>query len=185
MKKTVFNKMDKKVNEVYGQVEQYNEKIFKPVEKEYNELVSELETLKNTPNVITPDGGVDAYFKRQERLKVLPELIADANNRRVEALAQKDPFMDSLYLSVYNELGDDFKAEYNNNVDELLTEFNDAVSKMISVYHKMLTLDREYNELTNDMQYVRGIYMTLDSNLKVNPCLAEHNIYKLNLSTSK
>ena len=79
----VLNKGIEMEEQLYAQLDSYNEKVVGAVDKQIADLKAELEHLTVTANKITLDTDMDEYMANQQRLKELPNLIVDVEREMI------------------------------------------------------------------------------------------------------
>ena len=175
LKNTMLKKAEGQITKLYDARESYDKEVIEAMSEELESLKKEYEELKLNSNVIT-SFNKDEYFKKQARLKELPEIINKLEADLIKAHSDKEEFKSGLCKNIYNEIGADIREEYNNNIDVLLTAFDEHLTELISVYKEMEQLTKEYNNTLYDVITTNGIYLSFGHDVKYNKIKASHNL---------
>lgn len=162
--------------QLYAQLDNYNEKLVGAIDRQIAELKDELEALTLSANKITLDTDMDVYMANQQRLKELPTLIEDTERERKKIVDNREHYKDDMCKSIYKEIGSDYVAEFNSNMEALMKEYDKALSTMIAIDKQMRELESEYNNGLYTVRNTKGIYMTMDRVPKLHRLHSEHNL---------
>lgn len=172
----VLNKGIEMEEQLYAQLDSYNEKVVGAVDNHITDLKAELEHLAVTANSITLDTDMDEYMANQQRLKELPNLIVDAERERVKLINNRQSYKDDICKGIYREIGSEYVAEFNSNLDALMKEYDKALSTMIALDKQMRELEVDYKMGLATVRSTNGVYMTIDKSPKLYKLHSEHNL---------
>ena len=172
----VLNKGIEMEEQLYDQLNNYDEKLVGLVDKHIAELKAELEHLTLNANKITLDTDMDVYMANQQRLKDLPNLILDAERERLKLIENKKSYKDDICKGIYREIGSDYVEEFNSNLDALIKEYDKALSTMIAIDKQMRELETEYNNGLYTVIHTKGVYMGISRTPKMFKLHSEHNL---------
>lgn len=175
LKNTMLKKGEQLINQLYESLENYDTEVIEAMSGELEKLKAEHEELKLSSNVIT-SFNKDDYFKKQARLKEIPEQINQLESDLIKAHSDREEFKSGICKNIYNEIGADIRAEYNNNIDILLTAFDEHLTELISIYRDIEQLTKTYNNTLYDVRYTKGIYLNFDYSTKYNTIKDNHNV---------
>lgn len=175
LKNIAFKKAEEQQNKLYEALDQYDINVIEAMSGELEKLKEEYEYLKLNGNVIT-DFNKDEYFKKQARLKELPQIIVQLEKDKMKAINDKDSFKNAICLNIYKNIGNDVSEEYNSNLDVLLNIFDEHLTGLISVYREMEQLTSNYKYSVGEVLRTKGVYMSIDHIYKVNQIKNSHNM---------
>lgn len=175
LKNAMLKKAEEQVVKLYDALDSYDKEVIEAMSEELESLKKEHEELKLNGNVIT-SFNKDEYFKKQARLKELPEIINKLEADLIKAHSDKKEFKSGLCRNINNEIGADIREEYNNNIDVLLTAFDEHLTELISIYKEVDQLTRDYKNTLYDVITTKGVYLNFAHDIKYNKIKASHNL---------
>ena len=179
MAKLQYEVLDKGIEmeeQLYAQLDSYNEKVVGAVDKQIADLKAELEHLTVAANKITLDTDMDEYMANQQRLKELPNLIVDVERERVKLVNNRQSYKDDICKGIYREIGSKYIAEFDANMEALMKEYDKALSTMIAVDKQMRELETKYKNGLYNVMSTKGVYMSVDRASKMYRLHSEHNL---------
>lgn len=176
LKYEIYNKGIQMEEQLYNQLQNYDEVVVGVVDEKLAALKKEREELQINSNVISIDTDMNVYLENQQRLKELPTLIFDTENERLKAINNKKNYQDKLCKGIYQEIGGEYAAEYNENMQILSNEYKKYLTKMIELHKEMEQLERDYKFGLNTVINTKGVYLTIDKYPYINKIHSEHNI---------
>lgn len=180
LKSEVYNKGIQMEEQLYNQLENYDNVIVGVVDEKLAALKKELEELKINSNVIGIDTDMNIYLNNQQRLKELPIIIDDTERERLKLIKNKEEYKYKLCKGIAAEIGVDYAAEFDDNMKILSTEYNKHLTKIIELHNQMEEMERDYNAALFETIHTKGVYITINKSPYINKIHAKHNV-KLNL----
>lgn len=184
LKFEIYNKAIGLEQKLYNQLDNYDSAIVGVVNENLEALKTEYEELKVNSNVIDINTDMKDYLNKQQRIKELPVIIADTERERLKLIKNKEEYKNKLCKGIYQEIGEEFAEEFNDNMKILSNEYNKHLTKIVEIHKSMERLERDYNAALFETIKTKGIYMTIDKSSYVNRINMEHNI-KLNLINAR
>ncbi|SJP68436.1 Uncharacterised protein [Clostridioides difficile] len=172
----VLNKGIEMEEQLYAQLNSYDDKVVGAVDKQIADLKAELEHLTVTANKITLDTDMDEYMANQQRLKELPNLIVDAERERLKLINNKQSYKEDICKGIYREVGSEYVAEFSSNMEALMKEYDKALSTMIAIDKQMRELEADYKNGLYSVMHTKGVYMTIDRASKMYGLHSDHNL---------
>lgn len=143
--------------------------------RELETLKVEYEDLKINGNKIT-SFNKDEYFKKQARLKELPQIIEQLERDKIKAYGDKEEFKSALCKNIHENIGADIKEEYNYNKNILVDAFEEHLINLINIYKELEQLTNNYKNSVSEVLNTRGIYLTLEHDSDLNNIKESHNM---------
>ena len=184
LKYEIYNKAIEMEQQLYNQLENYDDVIVGVVSDRLKSLKTEYEELKINSNVIGIDTDMHEYLNKQQRLKELPTIIADTEREKIKLIKNKEEYKDKLCKGIAAEIGEEYAAEFNENIKILSSEYNKHLTKLIELHNKMEEMEADYNAALFETINTKGVYITINKAAPINNIHLEHNV-KLNLFGAK
>ena len=184
LKYEIYNKAIGLEQQLYNQLDNYDDVIVGVVSDRLKSLKTEYEELKINSNVIGIDTDMHEYLNKQQRLKELPTIIADTEREKIKLIKNKEEYKDKLCKGIAAEIGEEYAAEFNENIKILSSEYNKHLTKLIELHNKMEEMEADYNAALFETINTKGVYITINKAAAINGIHLEHNV-KLNLFGAK
>lgn len=184
LKFEMYNKGIEMEQQLYNQLDKYDDAIVGVVSDRLKSLKTEYEELKINSNVIGIDTDMNEYLNKQQRLKELPTIIADTEREKIKLIKNKEEYKDKLCKGIAAEIGEEYAAEFNENIKILSSEYNKHLTKLIELHNKMEEMEADYNAALFETINTKGVYITINKAAPINNIHLEHNV-KLNLFGAK
>lgn len=184
LKYEIYNKAIGIEQQLYDQLDNYDDVIVGVVSDRLKSLKTEYEELKINSNVIGIDTDMHEYLNKQQRLKELPTIIADTEREKIKLIKNKEEYKDKLCKGIAAEIGEEYAAEFNENIKILSSEYNKHLTKLIELHNKMEEMEADYNAALFETINTKGVYITINKAAPINNIHLEHNV-KLNLFGAK
>lgn len=184
LKYEIYNKAIGIEQQLYDQLDNYDDVIVGVVDEKLKALKTEYEELKINSNVIGIDTDMHEYLNKQQRLKELPTIIADTEREKIKLIKNKEEYKDKLCKGIAAEIGEEYAAEFNENIKILSSEYNKHLTKLIELHNKMEEMEADYNAALFETINTKGVYITINKAAPINNIHLEHNV-KLNLFGAK
>lgn len=184
LKYEIYNKAIGLEQQLYNQLDNYDDVIVGVVSDRLKALKTEYEELKINSNVIGIDTDMHEYLNKQQRLKELPTIIADTEREKIKLIKNKEEYKDKLCKGIAAEIGEEYAAEFNENIKILSSEYNKHLTKLIELHNKMEEMEADYNAALFETINTKGVYITINKAAPINNIHLEHNV-KLNLFGAK
>lgn len=184
LKYEIYNKAIGLEQQLYNQLDNYDDVIVGVVSDRLKSLKTEYEELKINSNVIGIDTDMHEYLNKQQRLKELPTIIADTEREKIKLIKNKEEYKDKLCKGIAAEIGEEYAAEFNENIKILSSEYNKHLTKLIELHNKMEEMEADYNAALFETINTKGVYITINKAAPINNIHLEHNV-KLNLFGAK
>ena len=184
LKYEIYNKAIGLEQQLYDQLDNYDDVIVGVVSDRLKSLKTEYEELKINSNVIGIDTDMHEYLNKQQRLKELPTIIADTEREKIKLIKNKEEYKDKLCKGIAAEIGEEYAAEFNENIKILSSEYNKHLTKLIELHNKMEEMEADYNAALFETINTKGVYITINKAAPINNIHLEHNV-KLNLFGAK
>ena len=92
LKYEIYNKAIGLEQQLYNQLDNYDDVIVGVVSDRLKSLKTEYEELKINSNVIGIDTDMHEYLNKQQRLKELPTIIADTEREKIKLIKNKEEY---------------------------------------------------------------------------------------------
>lgn len=184
LKYEIYNKAIGLEQQLYNQLDNYDDVIVGVVSDRLKSLKTEYEELKINSNVIGIDTDMHEYLNKQQRLKELPTIIADTEREKIKLIKNKEEYRNKLCKGIAAEIGEEYAAEFNENIKILSSEYNKHLTKLIELHNKMEEMEADYNAALFETINTKGVYITINKAAPINNIHLEHNV-KLNLFGAK
>lgn len=176
LKYEIYNKAIGLEQQLYNQLDNYDDVIVGVVSDRLKSLKTEYEELKINSNVIGIDTDMNEYLNKQQRLKELPTIIADTEREKIKLIKNKEEYKDKLCKGIAAEIGEEYAAEFNENIKILSSEYNKHLTKLIELHNKMEEMEADYNAALFETINTNGVYITINKSAAINGIHSNHNI---------
>lgn len=176
LKYEIYNKAIGIEQQLYDQLDNYDDVIVGVVDEKLKALKTEYEELKINSNVIGIDTDMHEYLNKQQRLKELPTIIADTEREKIKLIKNKEEYKDKLCKGIAAEIGEEYAAEFNENIKILSSEYNKHLTKLIELHNKMEEMEADYNAALFETINTNGVYITINKSAAINGIHSDHNL---------
>ena len=176
LKFEIYNKAIGLEQQLYNQLDNYDNAIVGVVDENLTALKKEYEELKVNSNVIDVNTDMKDYLNKQQRIKELPGIIADTERERIKLIKNREEYRNKLCKGIASEIGQEFAAEFNENMKILSNKYNRHLTKMIELHKEMEQLERDYNAALFETIHTKGVYITLNKSAAINDVHSKHNV---------